>query len=98
MQKNQQFQKRVIMSLMGLVGILALVVILVSQDTPLVVERVSLLYRPLNVERADIKPTNESVAELVSEFIKIRYEWIHFSLKSSLKNSHAERPRVPAQR
>ena len=78
MQKNQQFQKRVIMSLMGLVGILAMIVILNGNDTPLVVERENLFYRPLSAERVDIKPTNESVAELVTEFIKVRYEWDSF--------------------
>lgn len=78
MQRNQQFHKRLIMSLMGLVGVLALIVILAGNDTPLVVERDNLYYRPLAAERSDIKPTKESVAELVTDFIKVRYEWDSF--------------------
>ena len=39
MQRNQQFQKRIILSLLGLVGILGLVVLFAGNSTPLVVER-----------------------------------------------------------
>lgn len=78
MQRNQQFQKRIILSLLGLVGILGLIVLFAGNSTPLVVERENSLYRTMQVERSDIKPTKESVAELVTEFIKARYEWESF--------------------
>jgi len=78
MQRNQQFQKRIILSLLGLVGIFGLIVLFAGNNTPLVVERENSLYRALPVERSDIKPTKESVAELVIEFIKARYEWENF--------------------
>lgn len=85
MQKNQQFYKQVIVSLMGLIGVLALVFIISESDLPLVVERDRAYYRPLNVERSDIKPTKESVEELVSDFIKVRYEWNSFQPQDIVK-------------
>lgn len=78
MQKNQQFQKRIILSLLGVIGLLLLVVLFVGQETPLVIERDNSAYRSLAVEKSDLKPTKESVAQLVSEFIQARYEWESF--------------------
>lgn len=78
MQKSQQFQKRIILSLLGLIGLLLLIILFAGNNTPLVVERDNSIYRALNVERSDVKPTKESVAELVTEFVKARYEWENF--------------------
>lgn len=78
MQKNQQFQKRIILSLLGLIGLLLLIVLFAGQQTPLVVERDNSVYRSLFVEKSDVKPTKESVAELVEDFVKARYEWENF--------------------
>ncbi|MBL7542456.1 MAG: hypothetical protein JNL11_01500 [Bdellovibrionaceae bacterium] len=78
MQKNQQFQKRIILSLLGVIGLLLLVVLFVGQETPLVIERDNSAYRSLAVEKSDLKPTKESVAQLISEFIEARYEWESF--------------------
>ena len=78
MQRNQQFQKRVILSLLGLIGILGLILLFAGNRTPLIVERDNSIYRALSVESSDIKPTKESLAELVIEFVKIRYEWNSF--------------------
>lgn len=78
MQKNQQFQKRIILSLLGLIGLLLLIVLFAGQQTPLIVERDNSLYRSLLVEKSDVKPTKESVAELVEDFVKARYEWENF--------------------
>lgn len=78
MQKNQQFQKRIILSLLGLMGLLLLIVLFAGQQTPLVVERDNSVYRSLLVEKTDVKPTKESVAELVEDFVKARYEWENF--------------------
>lgn len=78
MQRNQQFQKRIILSLLGLMGLLLLIVLFAGQQTPLVVERDNSVYRSLLVEKSDVKPTKESVAYLVEEFVKARYEWENF--------------------
>ena len=85
MQKNQQFQKRIILGLLGLIGILLLMIMFAVNDTPLVVERDNLVYRSLNVEKSNVKPTKESVAMLVTEFIQARYEWANFEPQAILK-------------
>lgn len=77
-QRNHQFQKRIILSLLGLIGLLLLTILFANNNTPLVIEQDHSIYRARPAERSDIKPTKESVAELVTEFIKNRYEWESF--------------------
>jgi hypothetical protein len=84
-QRTQQFQKRVITGLIGLVGILAIILIITGNEIPLVVEKENSIYRSLPVIRTDLKPTKESVAELVTEFIKVRYEWESFQPQVIIK-------------
>jgi len=85
-QKNQQFYKQVIVGMMGLIGILALIAISAGDPNPLVVERANAVFRPLEVESREIKPTKEAVGEMLSEFIMARYEWTTFDPQSIIKN------------
>ena len=78
MQKNQQFQKKMIYGLSALIGFLLLFLLFSDAHEPLVVERDNSVYRRLTVERAVVKPSKEDVAELVTEFVKARYEWESF--------------------
>lgn len=77
-QRTERFHKRMISILLGMVGLLALVVMLVSSNKPFVVERNNAIYRTLPISDGELKPTKEAVAELVTEFIKARYEWTSF--------------------
>jgi len=85
-QKSQQFQQRTIMGLMGLVGILALIAITAGETKPLVVERANAVFRPLDVESREIKPTKEAVGDMLTEFIMARYEWKTFDPQAIIKN------------
>lgn len=84
-QRNQHFHKRIILSLLGLIGILGLIILFAGNNNPLIVEKNQRLYQPLRIEKMDIKPTNESVSELIEEFIKVRYEWPIFEPQTILK-------------
>jgi hypothetical protein len=85
-QRNQQFHRRVIMGMMGLVGILALIAITAGDPNPLVVERANSVFRPMEIESREIKPTKEAVGEMLSEFIMARYEWNTFDPQTIIKN------------
>lgn len=85
LQTNGQFHKRVILGLIGLIGILGLIIMFAGNSTPLVVERDISVYRVLSAERTVLQPTKESVADLASEFVKVRYEWSSFDPKTITK-------------
>lgn len=85
LQTNGQFHKRIILGLIGLIGILGLIILFAGNSTPLVVERDVSIYRALSVERTELRPTKEAVADLASEFVKIRYEWNSFEPKTITK-------------
>jgi len=85
LQTNGQFHKRVILGLIGLIGILGLIILFAGNSTPLIVERDASIYRALSVERTELRPTKEAVAELVTEFVKVRYEWSSFDPKTITK-------------
>jgi hypothetical protein len=85
-QKNQQFHKRVIMSLIALIGILSVVIILSSNSSPLVVERENSIYRALSIVGSEVKPSKESVEIIIEEFVRARYEWEAFVPQSIIKN------------
>lgn len=84
-QVSMQFQRRIILGLFGLIGILALIVLFAGQNSPIVVERREALFAPLSVQKDGVKITNETVGELVKEFIKLRYEWPKFDPEQIVK-------------
>lgn len=85
-QTSLQFQRRLILGLVGLVGILVLIVLFAGRRDPLVVERENNVFIPLSVVQDDLTPTKESVSQLVTEFIKLKYEWSEFNPEKIVKN------------
>lgn len=83
--RTERFHKRIILSLLGIICVLVLVVLFARNTKPLVVERDHLVFRALSVEKSEIKPTKEALAELVTEFIKARYEWESFAPQIIIK-------------
>lgn len=83
--RTERFHKRIILSLLGIICVLVLVVLLARNTKPLVVERDHLIFRALSVEKSEIKPTKEALAELVTEFLKARYEWESFAPQTIIK-------------
>ncbi|MFP5519908.1 MAG: hypothetical protein ACLGGX_08390, partial [Bdellovibrionia bacterium] len=84
-QTSLQFQRRIIMSLVGLIGILALIIIFAGQNDPIVVQKEDNAFTTLSVVKEDLKPTKESVEKLVAEFVKLKYEWSEFNPEKIIK-------------
>lgn len=84
-QQTIQSQRRTIMGLIGLAGILALVLLFAGQSTPLIVEQRESVFYALNARRANVPATREAVAELVKAFVQIRYEWEAFNPEAIVK-------------
>lgn len=65
---------------------LCIAVLFSNNGTPLVVERKDSVFIPLAVQSESISATKESVAELVSLFVSLRYEWPNFNPEQIIKN------------
>lgn len=83
--RTERFHKRIISCLLGVIGILVLAVLFTRNTKPLVVEKDHLVYRALFVDKSEIKPTKEALAELITAFIKARYEWESFEPQIIIK-------------
>ncbi len=83
--RTERFHKRIILSLLGIICILIVIVLFARNTKPLVVERDHHAFRALSVEKSEIKPTKEALAELITEFIKARYEWESFTPQIIIK-------------
>lgn len=84
-QLTVQSQRRIIMGLIGIAGLLALVLLFSGQSTPLVVEHRESVFYALNARKVNVSPTKEAVAELVKAFVQIRYEWEAFNPEAIVK-------------
>jgi len=80
-----QFQKRLIVALVGLAGALALVIVITGDPKPIVVEKRNSIFESLEVQREPIAASAEAVGELVNQFVKLRYEWPTFSPQMIIK-------------
>ncbi|MBX9768801.1 MAG: hypothetical protein K2X47_16120 [Bdellovibrionales bacterium] len=80
-----QFQKRLIVALVGLAGFLALVIVITSDPKPIVVEKRNSIFESLEVRREPIAASEEAVGELVNQFVKLRYEWPTFNPEMIVK-------------
>ncbi len=74
-----QFQKRLIVALVGLAGFLALLMVITGDPKPIVVEKRDSLFEPLVVQRDPVAPSEKSVGELLTQFVRLRYEWDSFN-------------------
>ncbi len=85
-QRSLQFQRHIIIGCGGLMAILCLVILFSGNGKPLVVEKKDSVFIPLILKNESISPTKESVAELVSEFVRLRYEWSSFNPEQIIKS------------
>jgi hypothetical protein len=80
-----QFQKRLIVALVGLAGFLALLMIVSGDPKPIVVEKRNSIFESLEVRREPIAASEQAVGELVSQFVRLRYEWPTFNPEMIVK-------------
>lgn len=73
-----QFQKRMIVALVGVAGMLCLTLIVTSNPKPLVVGKNESLFEPLTATRGPVVMSDQAVGELVTQFITLRYGWEKF--------------------
>lgn len=80
-----QFQKRLIVALVGLAGFLALLMIVSGDPKPIVVEKRNSIFESLEVRREPIAASEQAVGELVNQFVRLRYEWPTFNPEMIVK-------------
>ncbi len=86
LQKSLQFYRQVITACGGVIATLLVALMFSNSGTPLVVEKKDSVFIPLSVQSEGVVPTEESVGELVTEFIKLRYEWENFNPEQIIKS------------